>query len=172
MNTSSLAAFRWASPLGVSVALFLLINAAYLVMGLLAPIAFRLFGPELSDKFGLVFSPRTDTAVFGRSAAEIAREQPAAQVIKVSVYDMLSGLYLAVAILHFPIVWLGLRQGQAWSLWTLTAADLAIVLLFALAVHHYSAHLVQLRITDLFPYVLVPAFILPFAAVLGWIGLR
>ena len=143
----------------------------YLIVGVLTPIFFRLYGFELTEKFGLIFSPRTDVQAFGNSIERIKKDH-VVMMTKISVYDMISGLYLAVAILHFCIVWFGLRQGNAWSLWSLTLSNVAIILFFLIAARNFSANVTPLRFSDLAPYALLPAFILPFAVFLGWIGLR
>ena len=163
--------FHWNSPLGYSVMLFLLVNLMYLIIGVLTPIAFRLYGTQLTHRFGLVFSPRSDVAAFGKSSADLIHDQPAAQYTKVTIYYMLSGLYLAVAILHFCLVWFGLRSGQPWALWALTFANLSIVLLFFFGVRYFSTHVTPLSLGDLYPYVLLPAVVFPIASVLGWIGI-
>lgn len=170
-QTGATIEFRWMTLLGFSVMLFLLINFMYAVVGMLTPIAFRLYGTELTQKFGLIVSPRADKAVFG-DAIESVIKQPSAMVTKVSVYDMISGLYIAIAILHFCLVWFGLRNGLAWSLWALTFSDIAVVAGYLLATYHFSNNLTPLRFGDLAPYATLPALILPFATLLGWLGLR
>ena len=90
---------------------------------------------------------------------------------KVTAYDMMFGLCLGVAILHFCLIWFGLRNGQTWSLWALTFANLAIIFSFLVAVRDFSVSLAPLRLSDLPPYATIPGFILPFPTVFGWIGL-
>ena len=164
--------FSWNSLLGYSVILFLLINFCYLTMGLLAPIAFRLYGTRLTEKFGLIYSPRSDKKAFGEADVNRIRSSPVVKATKISVYDVIAGLYLAVAILHFCIVWYGLRLGFSWSLWALAMADLAIPVYQYLAARNFSVNITPLNLSDFFPYVLVPALILPVALILGWLGLR
>ena len=164
--------FSWNSLLGYSVILFLLINFCYVTMGLLAPIAFRLYGSQLTEKFGLVYSPRADKIAFGESNVNNIRNSKAVSTIKLSVYDVISGLYVAVAVLHFFIVWYGLRMGFSWSLWALTFADLAIPAYQYLAARNFSVNITPLHLSDFFPYVMVPALILPVAFILGWLGLK
>jgi hypothetical protein len=89
-----------------------------------------------------------------------------------SVFHRPCVVILAVAILHFWLVWFGLRNGQPWSLWALTSANLVIIIFFLLAARDFSVRLAPLQLSDLAPYALLPAIILPFAAVLGWIGLH
>ena len=166
------APFNWNSFLGYSVILFLLINLCYIVMGLLAPVAFRIYGTQLTEKFGLIYSPRTDAIAFGESEVGRIKSLPVVKVTKVSVYDVISGLYLAVAVLHLCIVWYGLRMGLSWSLWALTFADLAIFGYQLMAARNFSFNITPLNLSDMFPYVLIPGLILPVATILGWIGLR
>ena len=172
MNSASSIDFRWLSPLGISVILFLIISAVYLLCGFLTSIGFRLYGSQLTNQFGLIFSARSDAASFGRTPHEIILDNPSILAAKVSIMDMIFGLYAAVGILHACLVWFGLRNGQAWSLWALAASDFVIIFFFLLAAKNFSATLAPLRFSDLAPYALVPGAILPFATVLGWVGLR
>jgi len=149
----------------------MIINLVYLIFGLLTPFAFHYFGHWLNEKFGLVFSPASDVVAFGKPSGDIAKDNPSALVIKTTVYDMFSGLYLAVAVLHFCLVWFGLMRGQDWSIWALTFSDLAIIAFFLLAARNFSVHLAPLGWRDLMPFTMVPGIILPFATVLGFIGI-
>ena len=46
--------------------------------------------------------------------------QPAVHIV-----DLGCALWLAFGIFQLGVVWFGLRQGQAWALWTVASADLA-----------------------------------------------
>ena len=164
--------FAWNSTLGYSVMLFLLITFLYLVLGVVTPLTANKYCARWTELFGLVFSPRSDKAAFGKSAKEIVDQDPSVMVTKISIYQLHFGMYLAVAILHFCLVWFGLRHGHAWALWALAASDVAIVFFFLMAVRTFSTQLTQLHFGDLPPFIYVPGMILPFAVILGWLGLR
>lgn len=163
--------FSWNSPIGVSVIIFLLMNFIYLLVGIFPPILFRFFGNLLSVKLGLVFSPASDVAAFGKNATELMKENPSALVIKTTFYDVITGLYLAHAILHFCLIWFCLMRGQTWSFWALTFSDLAVIGFYLLAARNFSTHLAPLKFGDLMPFATVPGILLPFAVIFGYIGL-
>jgi uncharacterized membrane protein YccF (DUF307 family) len=171
MGTQTLAEFRWAAPLGLSVGMFLLISLAYFVIGLATPAAFRAHGERFALQFGLVLSARADAVVFGRPPAEIVRS-PGARATQNAVWTMIAGLYLAVAVLHAATAWFGLRTGHGWALAALVLADVAVFGWYLLAARTFAGTATHVDIADLAPYVLLPAMMLPFAAVLGWLGLR
>lgn len=61
--------FRWGSALGISVALFLVWGALYVIIGVLTPVLMdRGIGTQT-----LIFSAPTDTVIFGASPAEVLR---------------------------------------------------------------------------------------------------
>lgn len=163
--------FSWNSPIGVSVIIFLLMNFIYLLVGIFPPILFRFFGNLLSVKLGLVFSPASDVAAFGKNAIELMKENPSALVIKTTFYDVITGLYLAHAILHFCLIWFCLIRGQTWSFWALTFSDLAVIGFYLLAARNLSTHLAPLKFGNLMPFATVPGILLPFAVIFGYIGL-
>src|SRR5437867_11499638 len=88
-------AFRWTSPLGVSVALFLLFGAIYLMIGGAWPLAHR-FG---ADQRYLVISERTDAAVFGPAPGELLRTNPQLAQLRTILFAMLCGMLLAAGTL-------------------------------------------------------------------------
>src|SRR5574341_331754 len=161
MPVDSTATFRWLSPLGVSVILFLLITFMYVLMGIVSPILHHMIGLRFVEWFGLVWGKGADTQAYGRPPEVIAREHPEILATRVLAYDMLGGLYLCAAILHFCAVWFGLREGRAWALWALTLADLAIVAYYLIAGRLFSAAVTPVTLGDMHPYALFPALILP-----------
>src|SRR5262245_40456172 len=167
MTTPALG-FRWASSLGVSVILFLIISFLYLMIGALTPIAYRRYGSELVSAFGLGFSRTSDRAAFGQPPTELVRQHPELMAMRVVVFDMFSGLYLALFVLHTAVTWFGLRRGFMWSLWTLLIADVALPLYYFVALMYFSRRLAPLTFADVPPYFYVPLLILPFAAAFGW----
>ena len=171
MNVRLVPEIRTINPLSVSVGLFLLISLCYLIFGVLTPIFDRRFGVGLVERFGFVFSPRSDEVAFGKTTIEVIREQPVAVAIYTVVYYMLAGFYMAVFILHTTLIWFGLRQGQPWALWSLIIADLTIPIYFFLAVQYFSKNVAPLTLGDLPPYILLPLAILPFAAGFGLFGI-
>lgn len=163
--------FQWGTPLGFSVALFLFMNLIYFLVGIFPPILFRSIGKWLSIKLGLAFSPRSDVIAFGKNAEEVMKENPSALIIKTTVYDMITGLYLAYAVLHLCLVMFGLMHGERWALWVLTFSDLAIIFFYLVAARNFSRHLAPLKFSDLMPFATVPGIVLPLASALGFFGL-
>jgi len=164
--------FQWNSALGYSVSLFLLINFIYLLLGILTPILYPGNSMKFTEMFGLVFSPRSDKAAFGKTTLEIVGQNSAIMSTKIAIYQMYFGLYCAIAILHFFIVWFGLKCGHSWALWALTASNFAVIFFFILGARYFSQQLTPLYFKDLPPYATIPGLLLPIATVLGWLGLH
>jgi hypothetical protein len=71
MSTQTPFGFHWFSPLGISVVLFLLHGAIYILVGGLAP--FLLNTDTEIDQQLLIIANRTDSIVFGRATIGSAR---------------------------------------------------------------------------------------------------
>lgn len=160
---------NWLSLLGISVILFLLFGLLNVLIGALIPLFIR---PDRLVTSNILFmSERTDTVLFGGSPSElVAQNKPLGQLRQLLLY-WLAGLLLSFGLFQLGVTWFGLRQGQAWALWTLTVSDLAMLPYWFLILISYARGGVTPGIGDvppLLPYLAV----IPIAAVLGWLGMR
>jgi hypothetical protein len=168
--------FQWLGPLGLSVALFLLLGALTVVAGLLAAALY--FPPGRTARFaaqgqpGLVLLERGDADYFGAPLPEVyARNPDVAEVVDLQML-IKSGLWLAFGIFELVVTWFGLRQGQRWALWTLAGANAAMVAGWGLVVVRYWQRGAYVDL-GLPPVVFLwPLFAVPVATVLGLLGLR
>ena len=152
----------------VSAVLFGLLAALSLVVGLFAPFAIRASGGRPGPP-GL-FHPRPDAALFG---SEPVGERDAARVRMLGIMhlDWLSGNLVSVGILEPGVAWFGLARSEVWAYVLLVLANLAVVPYYALIVGRYVRAGVRLRLIEVPPLMWVPAFALPVAIILGWVGL-
>ena len=172
MSTNPLSEFRWLSPLGVSVILFILqavltIVASLIVLTLnprITTTAYRVEG-------GFMLSGRIDSLFFGKSIEQIIKDNPQLQEIDRYALYVRAGLWVAFGFFQIALAWFGMRQGQAWAFWTIVLSNIAALAGWLMVIHP----VVQKRIPlgfDLPPVVLLLAgVILPIAGILGWIGL-
>jgi hypothetical protein len=168
MNPQSTFNFQWLSPLGLSVALFLLYGAIYLLIGVLTPIMV-----DSSVIPGiLIISGRPDTVVFGDTPEHIRQTNPILVKLRSIILKMLAGMLVAAGVMVVALAWFGLRQGQAWALGTLAVAGVAVLPIWYLVLRPYFVAGVSLGLGDLPPFMWVPAALLLPAVILGWIGLR
>ena len=152
----------------VSAVLFGLLAALSLVVGLFVPFAIRANGGHPGPP-GL-FHPRPDAELFG---SEPVGERDATRVRTLGImhFDWLSGNLVAVGILELGLVWFGLARGEVWAYGLLVLANLAVAPYYALIVGRYVRAGVRLRLIEVPPLMWVPAFALPVAIILGWVGL-
>ena len=152
----------------VSAVLFGLLATLSLVVGLFAPFAIRASGGRLGPP-GL-FHPRPDAALFG---SEPVGERDASRVrtLGIMLFDWLSGTLVSVGILELGVMWFGLARGEVWAYGLLVLANLAVAPYYALIVGRYVRPGVRLRLMEVPPLMWVPAFALPVAIILGWVGL-
>lgn len=161
--------FRWASPLGVGVGLFVGWGALNIVIGLLAPIVGR--GPVLVANI-LVLSPRTDAAMFGGDPNALVREFPALLALQRVLLVWLGASLAAFGLLIIAVTWFGLRRGEPWALPVLAVCWFLVLAGFVLLFKRYVDAGVTLSLGDLPPLFHYPAFLVTPALVLSWIGLR
>lgn len=159
--------FRWLSPLGLSVALFLLYGGFYVFIGALTP---ALSDTEMGRQIGII-SARTDRILFGDSPENLLRNDPALARARTIIFNMLGGVLVAAGILVMAVAWFGLRQGQAWALWTLCLAGVVVVPFWWLVFQPYFQAGAPLSFSDIPPFMKVPGVLLIPAFVSGWIGL-
>ncbi len=168
MNASQPFDFRWLSPLGISVILFLLLGVMHIVIGILTPMFVR---PDRLTSNILLTSTRTDTALLGASPeALVARDRPLGLVRMVTT-NWLAAYMLGLGILQVALAWFGLRAGQSWALWGLTLAGLAMVPAIGISIAPFSRVGAMPGLGEMPPFI-TALVLIPIAAVLGWIGLR
>ncbi len=116
--------FRWLSPLGIAVILFLLYGVMNAVSGALTPFFVR--PDRLATENVLFMSERTDTTLFEGAPQDVMAQNKPLGLFRQLMSIWLGGLMLSFGLLQLAVAWFGLRQGQAWALWTLTVSDLAM----------------------------------------------
>lgn len=173
MNTPTGFEFRWLSPLGASILLFLLQG---ILTGIACLIVFA-FSPKITaasyrESGGFLLSGRMDSLFYGKSIKDLIQDNP--QLLEIDRYSLYvrAGIWLGFAIFQIALAWFGMRQGQAWALWTIVLANIAALAGWLAVILPFVQKRIPLGL-DLPPVVLVmAAAILPVATVLGWIGLR
>src|SRR5438067_7112269 len=78
-------AFRWGSILGIAVLLFLIYGALNIIFSIVVP--FSLHTQGIGAFPGLVFGGQADSALLGRSLAEIQRADPRLNAYIVTFMD-------------------------------------------------------------------------------------
>ena len=160
--------FRWLSPLGIAVGLFLLYGVWLVLAGILFPIYGR-FGGSFQ---ALITSERTDTATLGKRPAELLRDDAALATVRQSMADWLSGLWFCFGIMQIALTWFGIRQGQRWALWTVSLADLGMIPFVGLYLEPVLRARAPLNLADPPPILMFSVFVIPVAVVLAWLGSR
>lgn len=168
MTTPAALEFRWLSPLGASVVLFIVFGALFLFIGVVTPIAITRPGYVPRD---LLSSARADTKLFGRAPAELFKDDVALATLWRLMALHLGGMFMSFGVFQVIVAWVGLRHGQAWALWALTIADLSILPYLWMILARYAGAGAAWRVGDVPPYFMVLALV-PIALVLGWFGLR
>ena len=168
MNAASDFQFRWRSPLGVSVALFLLFGALNIFLGIAAPAV-----QQLGEANILVLNPELDAMVFGRSPSELLRTYPFLATYRIIQADWKYANVMAVGIFNVALAWFGLRRGHKWAVWTLALGNFVMVPYWLFVFDAYLSRGVPFSLSLIaVPLFTFPGFVVPIAAVLGWIGLR
>src|SRR5574341_1423080 len=123
MNIQPVFEFRWSSPFGLSVALFLLYGAFYIFIGALTPVmADTEMGRQVT-----VSSPEKDNALLGGRTPDLLQASPALAKMRTMLLNMVGGLLVAAGILVIAMTWFGLRQGQIWALAALGLAGVMVI---------------------------------------------
>ena len=161
--------FKWVSPLGISVALFLLQGALWILVGALTPV---LLNTRIDQQGGLIISGRTDKVVFGGSPSELLQNDPALAKLRTILVNIISGLLVAAGVLVFMLAWFALRKEEVWALAALAMAGTVVLPFWLLVLWPYLRAGAPLALFDLPPFMWVPASLLIPATVLGRIGLR
>ncbi len=158
--------FQWVSPLGASVALFLVQGVLWLLIGVATPFLLDAGagGPAI-----LIVSERTDTAVFGSPPRDLLANDRRIATLRGILLRIVGGLLFAASALVIAVAWFGLRGGQSWALITLVLVGAAVLPFWWVALRPYAG--VPITLADLPPFMWVPAALLVPASVLGWLGL-
>jgi len=160
--------FRWLSPLGASVGLFLAIGLLWLMIGALTvPFHNRGAGTE-----SIFVSHSTDREYFGTSPSELLSSDPALSKLRTLLLTVIAGFLLLAGTLYLFVAWFGLKQGELWALVSLASGGLVAIAFWALALLPYFRSGIPVTIGDLPPFMWIPAVLILPAILLGWMGLR
>jgi hypothetical protein len=160
--------FHWNSSLGISVILFLLYGLIYIVIGSLEP-----FMSQTSiGKTMIVISPRTDEKLFGDKPEKILAENNLMANLRKIIFNMLAAMLLVSGILIISIAWFGLKTGNIWALIVLSVAGIIVLPFWWLVFKPYFDAGIKITITDLPPFIWLPALLYLPAIILGWKGLK
>ena len=159
--------FHWFSPLGISVALFILYGLVHLLIGTLTPV---MINTEIGRQV-TVSSVAKDNALLGGSTSDLLPASPALDKLRAMLLTMVGGLLVAAGILELALTWFGLRQGQVWALGVLALAGLALLPFWWLVFRPFAQAGIRVGL-DWPPFMLIPTVLLGPAIVLGWVGLR
>jgi len=167
MTTPTALDFRWLSPLGISVVLFLIYGAFYVFIGALTPI---MQNTDIGRQ-ATISSPEKDSALLGGQLPGLLQASPALAKMRTMLLNTIGGLLVAAGLLVLAVTWFGLRQRQTWALATLGLAGVAVFPFWWLVFRPFAEAGISVGL-DLPPFMLVPSMLLMPAVVLGWIGLR
>jgi hypothetical protein len=167
MNNRSSFQFRWLSPLGVSVTLFLLSGAA---LSLALGIQWTIILHTSFSKKALLTSERTDTVVFGAPPAVLYENDPILFTVSRAEEDWRDGMAFGLGITQVALAWFGLRRNQRWALWTLTASGLSMIPYAVLFIEPVLRAHAPWSVLDLPPMLTIQVSVVPIAVILGWIG--
>lgn len=160
--------FRWTSPLGLSVILFLLIGALWIFVGVLSvPLTRKWETPEY-----LFTSASADNSFYGAPASQLAPPGSPLAKFRTMMISIISGFLVLGGLLVISMAWFALRQGQLWALVALVLAILAATAFWTFALLPYIRAGVSLRLGDIPPLIWIPAILILPAFILGWLGLR
>lgn len=160
-------AFKWLSPLGISVSLFLVIGVLWVLIGALTIPLHKRSGADI-----VFVSNGPDSSYFGGRPSELLSPDSPLAKLRSLLLIVIAGFLLLAGVTFVAIAWFGLRGGQAWTLYALAAAGGMAILVWTLALSAYVRAGVSLTLGDIPPFMWVPAVLIVPATVLGWLGLR
>jgi len=168
MEQSESFVFRWLSPLGLSVLLFLISGIVHILIGSLTPL---MVNSEFGKKI-LIISNRTDTELFGTEPSELLRNNPELAEFRTLFFSNAGGSLIIIGIFIISLTWFGLKQNELWAFITLVITGLIVLPFWYLTFRQYIHAGISFTFSDLPPVFWIPATILLPAIILGWIGLR
>lgn len=147
--------------------LFVGVGVFWLLIGVLAAILTdRGIGPPI-----IFVSERTDAALYGGPPDQVLDNIPELRILRhTTVKGTLSGCLVAVGLLTAALAWFGLSEPETWVLTTLTIVGVAVIPYWMVALAPYRNAGIGITLADIPPFMWVPAFVMPAASVLGWIG--
>ena len=161
-------AFRWTSPLGISVAIFLAIGSLWFLVGSLTLVLLnRTTGPKI-----LFVSNSTDAAYFGDSPEHLLASDTALFKLRTVLIRVIAGFLVLSGLLFLFVAWFALRERQPWALISLAASGLLAISFWAVALLPYFRMRIPVTLGDLPPFMWIPAALIVPATILGWLGLR
>lgn len=158
--------FTWISPLGLSVACFLLSGLLYVLIGVLTPIVHK----ALAGKSYIIMSPRTDSQFFGESTQTLLSRDKNLDDFRGVMYMLLAGLLVFAGLMESGVAWFALRHGEKWAIIALTVAGLAQIPLWLLSYNYYWQRGIHLGLGDMQPFVWIPTLLLIPGVIAGWVG--
>lgn len=153
--------------LQISAVLFAVYGLASVGVG--AMLLFVVRQDERPVGFGM-FHHRPDAAVFGDRSLPEDLQRPFA-IVRAMHWHWLGGVMVSFGLIQTAVTWFALLDRQAWALWTLTIADLAMLPYWISVLGPYRRAGVRLRLVEIPPILWIPWFAVPPAAVLGWLAL-
>lgn len=148
--------------------LFLVGGVFDALIGALTPFVTRM-RPLPADSF--LQNPEADRILYGQSPQALLANDAALAMMYRQTFDLIGGLLLAFGLLQAGIAWFALREGHAWALWALVAADLVFIAGWGLVYAPYFQRGITLPVIGIPPNLLVPAALLIPAAILSAVGL-
>lgn len=118
-----------------------------------------------------MFHHRPDAAVFGGGPLPDHLQRPFA-IFRAMHWHWLAGVLVSFGLLQVSVVMFGLLARQAWALWALTVADVAMLPYWLSVIGPYRRAGVRLRLLEIPPILWIPWFVVPPATILGWLALR
>lgn len=167
MNNRSTFQFRWLSPPGASVTLFLIYGVA---LSLALGIQWTIILHTSYSKKALLTSERTDTVVFGAPPAVFYQNDPILFTVTRAEEDWRDGMAFCFGITQVALAWFGLRQNQRWALWALTVSGLSMIPFAGLFMEPILRAHAPWSLLDLPPMLTFQVLVVPVAVILGWIG--
>ncbi len=169
MNANVPFEFRWLSPLGISVILFLILGVFNVMIGVLTPVFVR--RPDRLTSNIILTSTRPDTALLGASPEDLLAKDRPLGLVRLVLVNWLGAYMLGFGVLQVALAWFGLRAGQSWAFWTLTIGDLAMIPAIWVSLLPFVRVGAIPGLGEMPPFI-TALILIPIAAVLGWIGLR
>jgi hypothetical protein len=154
------------NPTNVSAWLFAAAGGFHLLIGVLT-VGYLVVGGNVK---ALYFTERSDTGAFGKSPAEMVRDEPGVATYRHMFIVTLAAFLVAVGTLEAAVAWFALRDGAAWSLPVLTAVAVALAAGWTAVVAAYVAKGAALGLGDVPPFMWVPAVLHVPAIAMGWWG--
>lgn len=147
--------------------LYGLSGALWLAIGVLTPpLLDRQIGPPI-----VFVSTRTDTALFGTDPRALMATNTDLVTLRGIVVRALSALLVGAGVLVVGMAWFALADRTVWAVALLTIVGLGVIPYWWIALAPYRAAGISLQLSDIPPFMWVPAVLMPVASMLAWIHL-